>query len=194
MIMNNKLKGNFAVGSFERFGNFAMPEKGKKERPLYVPPSRREEPEVSSSKTPTSPKPRLDVKLSKKEKVLHAWEVVEKEKKIVHAWEDQSAFKLPSRKKPEGDLKRKDDTFKGKHSNSKRNNKRQVNKSETVQERNIPFTSETLRTRLDIHAVEEEKPSSVTFVNANEYLAEMAASDWNDLDDLDYSKVPKWNH
>jgi hypothetical protein len=181
---------------------------GKKERPLYVPPSLRQEQSQAASssiKGSTSPKPRLEVKLSKKEKITHAWEKEEptKEKithawekeepskeKIVHAWEKEepSTFKLPS--KPNKD-KSNQSGKKGKiHYNLQRTSRKERQDS-TESLKNLGNGSEIPEPSA---SSKDKSGTDVTFVSAKDYLAEMANSDWNDLDELDYSKVPQWNH
>jgi hypothetical protein len=174
----------------------------KKERPLYVPPSRRDPPTQASSSQKASPvaKQKLEVKLTKKEKIVHAWEKEEPIKeKIVHAWEkeepikeksvhndNQAVFKLPSKSNKDSDdqlIKR------GKNSQRiHRKGKKSLKTPQQQEQNNLE-----IRIKAQEPLSQNNSGPNVTFVSAKEYLAEMATSDWNDLEEIDYSKVPKWN-
>ena len=179
-----------------------MPEKSKKDRQIYVPPPRREE---SSQPETINTKSRLDVKLEiKKDKVVHAWEK-EENKKVIHAWEvaDESSFKLPPKPKLEKDQNPAEQLWKGNHPPKSKQSFRKNSKNgskefvpfKSASSKSTSSKSERSKSELkDSSVTSQEKPPAVTFVNAKEYLDQMTTSDWNDLEELDYTKVPKWNH
>ncbi len=175
-----------------------MPEKSKKERQIYVPPPRREEysqPETIITKS------RLDVKLEiKKDKVVHSWEK-EENKKVIHAWEvaDESSFKLPAKPKLGKDQNPAERTHPPKSKQSFRKNSKNGSKDfvpfKSASSKSTSSKSERSKSESkDSSVTSQENPPAVTFVNAKEYLDQMTTSDWNDLEELDYTKVPKWNH
>ena len=177
-----------------------MDAKNKKDRPLYIPPSMRNR-NIQSTPATDAPNPRLEVKLDikkseKSEKIVHAWE---KEDRTVHAWKNlEKSDKVNQDFKGDSQTKKfQSKSFKKDHyapRNSKAERLTSTNQSDSSIAKPTSKIVQSPFNLPDKPQKEDKKSHEITFIDAQQFLDEIAASDWNDPGEIDYSKVPKFKH